>query len=411
MKKIVFLLAVMLLAVSGSAQPRRLPYVILVSFDGFRTDYAERFNLPNFKAFIRDGASSEGLIPSFPSKTFPNHYTIVTGLYPGNHGLVDNHFFDPEKKKPYSMRNRDAVTDSAYYGGTPLWRLARQQGVRSASYFWVGSELKEEGLHPDYYYDYNQAVPFGDRVDQVIRWLKLPEKERPHIITLYFSSPDTESHKYGPLAEETKQKVMAMDSLLGNLMQRVDSTKLPVNVILVSDHGMSELTEQPETYIFLDELVTTREGTVIVSNGGTQAHLYTTSETKSDSLYTCLKSKEKDFTVVRRKDFPVQWHYDHQRAGDLLIVASPGKYIVTGDPVKLKQQMNTGAKFGVHGYDPDQVPDMYGIFYAKGPNIKPGSRLKAFRNIHVYPLIAEILQLRIPKIDGQLRELQAIYRK
>lgn len=410
MKKIVVLLAVMLQVVLASGQSLR-PYVILISFDGFRADYTERFDLPNFKKFIKEGAASEGLIPSFPSKTFPNHYTLVTGLYPGNHGLVDNSFFDPARKKPYGMRIREAVTDPYYYGGVPLWRLAKEQGVRSASYFWVGSELKAEGLHPDYYYDYDQSVPFDKRVDQVITWLGLPEKERPHMITLYFSSPDYEAHRYGPWAEETKQTVLSMDSLLGNLMQRVDSTKLPVNVVIVSDHGMSELTEASETYIFLDELVTTREGSVTVSNGGTQAHLYAASPAKKDSLYTLLKSKEKDFTVIRREDFPTQWHYAHPRSGDLMIVAKPGKYIVTGDPVKFRQQMNVGAKFGAHGYDPDQVKDMHGIFYAKGPNIKPGSKVKAFRNIHVYPLIAEILQLRIPPVDGQLKELKSIYRK
>lgn len=410
MKKIVVLLAVMLQVVLVSGQSLR-PYVILISFDGFRADYAERFNLPNFKKFIKEGAASDGLIPSFPSKTFPNHYTLVTGLYPGNHGLVDNSFFDPARKKPYGMRIREAVTDPYYYGGVPLWRLAKEQGVRSASYFWVGSELKAEELHPDYYYDYDQSVPFDKRVDQVITWLGLPEKERPHIITLYFSSPDYEAHRYGPWAEETKQKVLSMDSLLGNLMQRVDSTKLPVNVVIVSDHGMSELTEVPETYIFLDEIVTTREGSVTVSNGGTQAHLYAPTQAKKDSLYTLLKAKEKDFTVIRQEDFPKQWHYAHPRAGDLLVVAKPGKYIVTGDPVKFREQMNKGAKFGAHGYDPDQVTDMNGIFYAKGPNIRPGSKVKAFRNIHVYPLIAEILQLRSPPVDGQLKELKSIYKK
>lgn len=410
MKKIVVLLAVMLHVFFVSGQSLR-PYVILISFDGFHADYVKRFDLPNFNKFIKEGAASEGLIPSFPSKTFPNHYTLVTGLYPGNHGLVDNSFFDPARRAPYGMRIREAVIDPYYYGGVPLWRLAKEQGVRSASYFWVGSELKEEALRPDYYYDYDQSVPFEKRVDQVIAWLRLPEKERPHMITLYFSSPDYEAHRHGPWAAETKQKVLSMDSLLGTLMQRVDSTKLPVNVVIVSDHGMSELTEAPETYIFLDEIVTTREGSVTVSNGGTQAHLYTASQAKKDSLYTLLKSKERDFTVVRREDFPTQWHYAHPRSGDLLIVAKPGKYIVTGDPVKFREQIKPGTKFGAHGYDPDQVKDMNGIFYAKGPNIKPGSKVKAFRNIHVYPLIAEILQLRIPPVDGQLKELKPIYRK
>ena len=410
MKKIIFALAIIVCALSARAQSKNTPYVILISFDGFRSDYVERFNLPNFKAFIKKGAAADGLIPSFPSKTFPNHYTLVTGLYPGNHGLVDNQFFDPKKNKPYGMRIREAVIDPSYYGGTPLWVLARQHGIRSASYFWVGSELKEEGLHPDYYYNYDQSVPFQQRVDQVIAWLKLPEPERPHLITLYFSSPDTESHNFGPLAEETKQKVLSMDSLLGAFMSRVEQTALPVNVILVSDHGMKALTEQTETFIFLDDFVKTKEGTVTVVNGGTQAHLYTSTEKKCDSIFSLLQSKAKDFAILKRKDFPEKWHYDNERSGDLLVVAKPGKYIAMGDREKIIKDAN-GSTFGVHGYDPDEVKDMYGIFYASGPNIKPGTQVKAFRNIHVYPLIATILGLKIPPIDGQFSELKPIYRK
>src|SRR5687768_6178919 len=123
------------------------PYVILISFDGFRHDYLKQVDAPNFKSIIKNGSHADGLIPSFPSKTFPNHYSIVTGLYPGHHGLVDNQFYDPLQQKPYSMRNRGAVTDPVFYGGTPLWQLAKQHGIKSASYFWVGSELKAEKLH------------------------------------------------------------------------------------------------------------------------------------------------------------------------------------------------------------------------------------------------------------------------
>jgi predicted AlkP superfamily pyrophosphatase or phosphodiesterase len=392
-------------------QEKNTPYVILVSFDGFRSDYASRLNLPNFIRFIQEGAAAEGLIPSFPSKTFPNHYTLVTGLYPGNHGLVDNSFFDPARKKPYSMRIREAVIDPAYYGGTPLWVLAKQQGLISASYFWVGSELKEEGLHPDYYFDYNQSVPFQQRVDQVISWLRLPENKRPHLITLYFSSPDTESHKYGPLAKETEKNLYKMDSLLGNLMHRVDSTKLPVNIILVSDHGMSELIEEEKTYIFLDELARTTPGILTVVNGGTQAHLYTQLLEQRDSIYAVLRSKAVDFSIYKREGFPARWHYNHERSGDLLIVAKPGKYIVTGDHQKMVADLKPGTRFGVHGYDPDDVPDMNGIFYARGPNIKSGSKIPALRNIHVYPLIAEILKLKSPEVDGSFNVLKPIYRK
>jgi alkaline phosphatase D len=411
MKKIRLTLLFCVITLSTFGQSENTPYVILVSFDGFRSDYLSRFNLPHFKQFVSEGAAADGLIPSFPSKTFPNHYTLVTGLHPGHHGLVDNSFFDPATKKPYSMRIRDAVIDPAYYGGTPLWILARQHGMLSASYFWVGSELKEEGLHPDYYFDYNQSVPFQQRVDQVISWLRLPEDQRPHLITLYFSSPDTESHSHGPLAKETEQTLFKMDSLLGNLMHRVDSTKLPVTIILVSDHGMSELIQKEDTYIFLDELVTTKPGTLTVVNGGTQAHIYTTSEKQKDSVFNSLQLAAKDFTVYKREKFPEQWHYDHARSGDLLIAAKPGKYIVTGHRQKLIADLKPGATFGAHGYDADEVPEMNGIFYARGTNIKAGIKIPAFSNIHVYPLIAEILRLKLPKVDGRFSVLKSIYRK
>jgi predicted AlkP superfamily pyrophosphatase or phosphodiesterase len=385
------------------------PYVLLVSFDGFRHDYVERFNLPNFKKFINEGASAEGLIPSFPSKTFPNHYTIVTGLYPGNHGLVDNGFYDPDQEKWYSMRNREVVTDSSFYGGIPLWQLAKQNGIKSASYFWVGSELKQENLHPDYFFEYNQSVPFDQRINKITEWLALPVADRPRMITLYFSSPDSESHKYGPLARETKTKVLEMDSLLGVMMSRIDSTKLPVNIVLVSDHGMKALEDKTATYIYLDQLVKTK-GTIRVVNGGTQAHLYTQSKAQTDSLAGALKKVAKDFTVVSRKDFPAVWHYNNPRSGDILVIANPGKYIITGDRQGHITDSNKGGTFGVHGYDPAKVKDMYGIFYARGPKVKAGKKIGAFQNIHVYPFIALLMNIKVPPIDGSESVLRPIFK-
>jgi predicted AlkP superfamily pyrophosphatase or phosphodiesterase len=392
----------------GFGQTKDDRYVILISFDGFRSDYVERYDLPNFKKFIREGAAATGLIPSFPSKTFPNHYTIVTGLYPGNHGLVDNSFYDPKRREVYGMRIREAVINPAYYGGTPLWQLAKQQGLKSAAYFWVGSELKEEKLHPDYYYDYDQSVPFQKRVDQVIGWLNLPSEDRPRLITLYFSSPDYESHNFGPLSAQTRNMTLSLDSLLGNLMEGVAKSKLPVNVILVSDHGMSQMIEDSDTYIFMDELIQPGHPTVKAANGGTQMHVYTQSAQARDSVYNLLNKKDQDFMVIKREAFPPRWHYDNDRSGDLLVLARPGKYIVAGSREKMHAKMKSGASFGVHGYDPAEVKDMYGIFYANGPNIRPASNVPAFENIHIYPFIAEILQLKVPKIDGKLSVLKPI---
>lgn len=410
MRKLYFVLALLVWSHPGFNQPKNVPYVVLISFDGFRSDYVERFNLTHFKTFIKEGASAAGLIPSFPSKTFPNHYTLVTGLYPGHHGLVDNHFFDPARKLLYGMKNKEVVSDPYFYGGTPLWTLAKKNGIRSASYFWVGSELTQTGLHPDYFLAYDESVPFKQRTEQVVSWLQLPDNERPHFISLYFSSPDAESHKYGPLSPETKLALQSLDSLLGDFVQKLKTTRLPVNIIIVSDHGMKELENQEHTYIFLDDFITTTNKITVV-NGGTQAHIYTGTPARTDSLFKALKSQAKDFKVFTRKDFPTRWHYDNERSGDILLIARPGKYLVTGDRKKNLEKSEPGSKFGVHGYDPDEAKEMYGIFYAYGPNIKQGTKIQAFRNIHVYPLVAKILGIEIPKIDGEFRVTSAVYKE
>lgn len=406
---ILIFFSILLYPTDGLTQAKDTPYVILVSFDGFRYDYVEKYDLPNFKSFIKKGSASEGMIPSFPSKTFPNHYTLVTGLYPGHHGLVDNTFYDPKRNEMYTMRIRERATDSYYYGGTPIWQLARQQGLKSGSVFWVGSEITES--HPDYYFPYDESMPDTVRVNHVISWLKLPPAERPHFITLYFSSPDHEAHNYGPVSEETKSAVLRSDKILARLMKALQTISLPVNVVLVSDHGMLELKEEEETFIYLDELFTSSDSEIKVANGGTQAHVYLKSTDRVDAVYSKLKALEKNFTVYTQRQFPKHWHYANERAGDLLIVASPGFYIRDKQQKDPKTPTASLIKFGAHGYDPRGVKDMRGIFYAQGPNVKEGEKIKAFENIHVYPFLARILKLTTPAIDGDKQVLETIYRE
>jgi predicted AlkP superfamily pyrophosphatase or phosphodiesterase len=391
-----------------NAQRKDSPYVILISFDGFRSDYVQKIKLPHFEDFIRNGASAEGLIPSFPAKTIPNHYTLITGLYPGHHGVVDNQFFDPIRKSHFGMRIREAVTDPYYYGGVPLWQLCKQNGIRSASYFWVGSEVNDESIHPDLFFPYDQSVPFGNRIEQVISWLQLPENERPHFISLYFSSPDNESHAYGPFAAETIRSVQNIDSLLGNFLEQVKRTKLPVNLVIVSDHGMSELRHQPETYLFIDELVAPGSKGITAVNGGTQVHLYTDSQQRHDSLKLALSAYSEKLTILEQDEFPERWHYKNDRSGDLLMVVKPGHVIVSGSQTKTMESKKPNALFGVHGYDAFKVKEMLGIFYAQGPAIKAGSKVPAFENVHVYPFIAKILGLQPPVTDGKSIVLDSI---
>lgn len=408
MKKILFLV---LIACRFTLLAQEKPYVILVSFDGFRYDYVVKYNPPTFKKFIAEGAQAEAIIPSFPSKTFPNHYSIVTGLNPGNHGLVDNSFYDGTRNEFYGMRNKERVINPVYYGGVPLWTLAKQNNMKSASFFWVGSEVSDPARRPDYYFPFDDTIDPRKRVQQVIDWLKLPVGERPHLITLYFSFPDHEGHEFGPNASETEQAVLRADSLLNELMIGVNTTRLPVNMILVSDHGMKELTMDEQSSIFVDELVDRKNRSVKLVNGGTQTHLYVASKAKQDSLFAALKKGEKNFTVLKKEDYPTAWHYTHERVGDIMIIANEGYYIREGSRERFLSSAKLGSKMGVHGYDPAVVKDMRGIFYAQGPNIKKGAKVPAFQNIHVYPLIAKILGLPLPAIDGKEEVLKGVYRK
>jgi len=409
MKKLLLVIVVITVSSSIQAQRASTPYVILVSFDGFRHDYVEKYNAPTFKSFYKEGAHAEAMMPSFPSKTLPNHYTIVTGLYPGHHGLVDNTFYDKAHDAVYVKQDQVKVSDPYFYGGVPLWELARQQGMKSASYFWAGSEMSVAARQPDYFYKFDLTVPNAARIDQTFAWLKLPEAERPHIISLYFSFPDQEAHDSGPESVEAKGAVLLADSLLNKLLTGLKDVHLPVNVIVVSDHGLKELTVAPETYIILPEIIDMKNPAIKVANGGTQAHIYVSNQVKKDSIYASLKSKEKNFKVYRNEDFPERWNYKHDRSGDLLIVAIPGFYI--SSTTDIAPGMVMGSKFGAHGYDPMVVDDMRGIFYAVGPNIKKGKVLVPFQNIHVYPLVAKILGLEIPAIDGRFEVLKEIYKK
>src|SRR5580692_6014690 len=218
------------------------PYVILVSLDGFRYDYPRIYHSPNLDALGAGGASAPaGMIPAYPSITFPNHYTIVTGLYPEHHGIVANVFYDPARKQVYSYKDEQTVTDGTWYGGTPLWVLAEQQGMRSACFFWPASEAEIQGKRPSYYLAYNDAFPDDKRVDQVLAWLQLPPEKRPHFITLYMSDTDHAGHAYGPDAPETAAAVHLVDDMIGKLSAGITTTGLPVDLIVLADHGMEKL--------------------------------------------------------------------------------------------------------------------------------------------------------------------------
>jgi predicted AlkP superfamily pyrophosphatase or phosphodiesterase len=230
----------------NSSSQQSKPYVILISADGFRSDYTKKYNARNLLRLGNQGVTSEYMLASYPSLTFPNHYSIATGLYPSHHGLVDNIFYDKRRKIVYDMHDLRIVHDSSWYGGTPLWVLAEQQKMLTASFYWVGAEAAIQGVRPTYYYNFNDSIPMARRLNEVKKWLQLPEARRPHLISFYFPEVDRESHLHGPDAQETGKAVQLIDASMGQLAAMTDSLHLPVNFIFVSDHGMASVdTEHP----------------------------------------------------------------------------------------------------------------------------------------------------------------------
>lgn len=380
----------------NSSQSMEAPYVVLVSIDGFRYDYAKRFGASNLLSF---DVKAEGLIPSFPTKTFPNHYSIVTGLYPGNHGLVSNSFYDRKLERVYEIGNRQEVENPIWYKGTPIWSLARAQNMVTASMMWVGTEAPIKGHHPTYYYNYNASISYKDRVNTVVNWLKLPEKKRPHFITLYFSETDDVGHDFGPDSEEIKKAVLKMDTLIGDLRLKLQRTGLPVQLIVVSDHGM--LSYDTNRLIRLNEMIPD-----ILENG-----IYTNSipamiySSDSSYLQKCFEilSKDNRLNVFWKYNCPDNYHYKGgSRIGDLVIVPKPGYQI--SDRTDLEPGSST------HGYDPSKTLAMNGIFYADGSLFQTNHKIESFENIHIYPLIANILGLTFDEntIDGKSDVLQPI---
>ena len=365
-------------------------YVLMISIDGFRHDYAEKFNATNILKLEKEGVAADQLIPSFPSKTFPNHFTLITGLLPGNHGLVGNSFYSRSKKGWYRISDKSAVRDPSWYTGTPLWTLAEMQGMLSASFFWVGSEAPIKNILPTYLYPYDGSVPNAFRIQQVIEWLKLPEEVRPHMITAYFSLVDDAGHEYGPDAEETKEAVLEVDRLVGQLMAEVAQMGLPVHVVLVSDHGMSTIDQG----LVLPDLVDLDNAKVSYSF---PPMIYQEDEVKREKLYQELLSIDA-IDVYTQETLPEYLIFKNEdRLGDIILH--------TEAPVIIQEKPYT-VSGGTHGFNPYTNDEMGAIFYAKGPKIKQGLTLPPVENIHVYPFVAHLLGLKITEpIDGKLAPL------
>ena len=381
-------------------------YVVLVSLDGFRWDYAKRDNATHLLSLARHGVSApEGMLPSYPTLTFPNHFAIVTGLYPEHTGLVANSFLDPVRGARYSMVDSQAVTDGSWYSGVPLWSLAESHGMRTACLLWVGSEAKIAGFLPSWYAHYdvqNEPTPESQqaRIDDTIALLRLPPAVRPHFITLYFSEPDHEGHEFGPDAQQTRAAELKMDAIIGRLEAALKSTGLPIDLVVVSDHGMIK---SEGDWIDLDHFADLTGFDTVGSL------LYGKTEDDRARVYDQLKHASSQFVVYRLKNVPASLNYNQNpREGDPVIVAT-GPYAIRAHAPPAGQESRPPA-VGMHGFDPHIIPEMKASFFAAGPDLVAGKTVAPFENVNLYPWLAHMLGLHAPRSDGSLNILSGTLR-
>jgi predicted AlkP superfamily pyrophosphatase or phosphodiesterase len=348
------------------------------------------------------------MTPSFPSKTFPNHYAIATGLYPQNNGIVENSIYDRESRVLFSMDNRQEVRNGRWWLGEPIWITAEKQGQRAAPFFFPGSEAEIAGLRPTFWKPFDDGVPNDARVDTVLSWLDLPVNQRPTFLTLYFSDVDSAGHEFSPDSSETKNAVLKVDRDLDRLIAGLKAREIftKVNLIIVSDHGMTAV--DSNNAILLDELFDTDLAEKILWTAEI-AGIFP-KEGKEEAIYEALKAGlPPQAKVYRKREVPARFHYSNSpRIPPLLVLPDEG-WILTNRQrfADMQRQGKMNHLRGGHGYD-NQLPSMRAIFIAHGENIKQGQVVEAFENVQVYNLMCAILHLKPAPNDGNMDAARAV---
>lgn len=369
--------------------------LLLVSIDGYRADYLERGLSPTLAMLARHGVHARAMQPSFPSLTFPNHYTLVTGLRPDHHGIVNNTMYDAQLGK-FSLGNRKAVSDGRWWAqGTPLWETADRQGLRTATMFWPGSEADIHGRHPDYWKPYDGTVTPDQRVDQVLAWMDLPPDQRPRFLTLYFDAVDHAGHSYGPDTPQVDAALRGTDQALARLVQGLKARGLfdQINLIVLADHGMASVPLEHsvliERQIDLDAVQVVSLG-VLAGFNPKPGHDFAAIEAKLERPHPHMQCWDKT-------RIPARLHYGRNpRVPQLLCLANVGWRITTADYLASRAGH---VSLGEHGYD-NAAPQMRALFVAHGPAFREGVTVPSFPNVDVYPLMAHLLGLQPEPNDG-----------
>ncbi|HEV2291148.1 MAG TPA: nucleotide pyrophosphatase/phosphodiesterase family protein [Gemmatimonadales bacterium] len=376
--------------------------VVLVSLDGFRADYLERPGAVHLRQLATEGVRAAWMQPSFPSITFPNHYTIVTGLYPEHHGIVGNSMRDPALGR-FSLSDSAANADPRWWGGEPIWATAEKQGKHAAVFFWPGSEAGQGGARPEFWRHYDGRVSFDARVAQVLQWLAMKNDSAPQFIAVYFSEPDHQGHMRGPDSPQVDTAIAEVDAEVGKLLAGIDSLgmKDQVDVVVVSDHGMAAIS--PDRVVYLDDYVPDGWYTLIEAGPGARI---APKAGYVDSVYRRLKGANPHLAVYLKSEVPARFHYDaNPRIPAIVAIADDGWYVTTHAWAARHPVVNGGE----HGYD-NALPAMRALFVAEGPDFKRGARVGAFQNIHVYDLLARLLHLTPAPNDGSPDSTAAMLR-
>jgi alkaline phosphatase D len=373
------------------------PYLVVLSLDGFRWDYPEKASTPTLDSLARSGVKAVSLRPSFPTLTFPNHYSMATGFYPDHHGIVHNSFYDPRLNRHYKIGDRSAVEDSLFYQREPIWVIAEKQGVITASYFWVGTEAPVGGLRPTYWKRYDEKVSLPDRIDTVIAWLSLPEPLRPHLIMFYYHEPDGLGHKHGPESQQVRTCVAELDSLTGILCRKLNALPVAdqINLVITSDHGMQGNT--PEKTVKVYKYI--KEEWFSEIQGYNPVVCFQFREEYEEKALTSLKRIPNTQSWIT-SEIPGNLHYgSNPRTLDAILLADSGYALM------MKKGGWVGK--GAHGYDPENR-NMHAIFYAIGPAFKVNYRQPEFENVDLVPLFGEILGLELPPVDGKIERVKGM---
>ena len=406
-RRIVLLFAALALlgTLAGPHAQARDPIVILISFDGWRWDYTDRGNVPNLKALAARGVRAKELIPSFPSLTFPNHYTIVTGLYPGHHGIVSNTMATPSMPRKFSMSSNE-VRNAAWFGGEPVWATVIRQSRRAMSMFWPGSEAGIGGISPTRWWPFDGSLPNAERVSRVLDWLSLPEGERPAFVSLYFQEVDHIGHVNGPDSPEVREAAVHLDAALGQLVAGIDRLGLSdrVNIVVVSDHGMAPTTRART--IVVDDYISLER--IEISDINPTLGVTPTPGEDAAGVYRALSGAHPNLTIYRREDTPEHWRFRTQpRVPPVVGVADEGWVVLRRAGVE--EYWKRSPTGGQHGYDP-ALPSMHGIFVAAGPAFRQHLTVPAFENVHVYNALARAMRVRAAPNDGNPAAVGPLFR-